>query len=79
MRIQDLERYPLLFGPSPAIWGEREDCNSGLGEVGRPAGCGIGIKDSGEPALGEVRAAGSTPYAIPAGQPALNADSGIFV
>ncbi len=44
MAIEDFERYPLLFGPSPihrlprltqhlggaAIWAKREDCNSGL-------------------------------------------------
>jgi 1-aminocyclopropane-1-carboxylate deaminase len=44
MSLQDFERYPLLFGPSPvhrlerlsahlggaAIWAKREDCNSGL-------------------------------------------------
>ena len=160
MSIDDFERYPLLFGPSPvhplerlsthlggpAIWAKREDCNSGLAfggnktrkleyivpdalaqgadtlvsiggyqsnhprqvaavaaklglkarlvqekwvdwpdavndKVGNillsrimgadvrldPAGFGIGIKDSWERALEEVRAAGGTPYAIPAG------------
>src|SRR5215470_11699236 len=44
MPLEDFERYPLLFGPSPvhplerlsrhlggaAIWAKREDCNSGL-------------------------------------------------
>ena len=44
MGIQDFERYPLLFGPSPvhplarltehlggaSIWAKREDCNSGI-------------------------------------------------
>jgi 1-aminocyclopropane-1-carboxylate deaminase len=44
MSLQDFERYPLLFGPSPihrldrltehlggaTIWAKREDCNSGL-------------------------------------------------
>src|ERR1700710_856753 len=44
MSIDDFERYPLLFGPSPVhplerlsqhlggaqIWAKREDCNSGL-------------------------------------------------
>lgn len=44
MSIEDFERYPLLFGPSPIhpldrlsdhlggarIWAKREDCNSGL-------------------------------------------------
>src|SRR6476619_7431790 len=44
MSLDDFERYPLLFGPSPvhrlerltahlggaAIWAKREDCNSGL-------------------------------------------------
>ena len=44
MAIEDFERYPLLFGPSPVhqlkrltehlggahIWAKREDCNSGL-------------------------------------------------
>ena len=160
MSIDDFERYPLLFGPSPvhplerlsahlggpAIWAKREDCNSGLAYGGNktrkleyivpdalaqgadtlvsiggyqsnhtrqvaavaaklglearlvqerwvdwpdpvndkvgnillsrimgaevtldPAGFGIGVKDSWERALEEVRAAGGTPYAIPAG------------
>jgi 1-aminocyclopropane-1-carboxylate deaminase len=44
MPVQDFDRYPLLFGPSPvhpltrlgerlggpAIWAKREDCNSGI-------------------------------------------------
>lgn len=44
MSLQDFERYPLLFGPSPVhrldrltehlggatVWAKREDCNSGL-------------------------------------------------
>jgi 1-aminocyclopropane-1-carboxylate deaminase len=44
MSLQDFERYPLLFGPSPihrldrltrhlggaSVWAKREDCNSGL-------------------------------------------------
>ena len=44
MSIEDFERYPLTFGPSPIhpldrltahlggarIWAKREDCNSGL-------------------------------------------------
>src|SRR5689334_25129517 len=44
MSLDDFERYPLLFGPSPVhpldrlsdhlggarIWAKREDCNSGL-------------------------------------------------
>ena len=44
MSLNDFERYPLLFGPSPVhpldrlsdhlggprIWAKREDCNSGL-------------------------------------------------
>src|SRR5215475_1903571 len=44
MPLEDFERYPLLFGPSPvhplerltrhlggaAVWAKREDCNSGL-------------------------------------------------
>ena len=44
MSINDFERYPLLFGPSPvhrlerltaqlggaAVWAKREDCNSGI-------------------------------------------------
>jgi len=158
--IDDFDRYPLLFGPSPVhplkrltthlggaeIWAKREDCNSGLAYGGNktrkleyivpdalaqgadtlvsiggyqsnhtrqvaavaahlglgarlvqerwvdwpdavndkvgnillsrimgadvrldPAGFGIGIKDSWEQALEDVRAAGGTPYAIPAG------------
>jgi 1-aminocyclopropane-1-carboxylate deaminase len=44
LSINDFERYPLLFGPSPvhrlerltaqlggaAVWAKREDCNSGI-------------------------------------------------
>lgn len=44
MALDDFERYPLLFGPSPVhlldrlsehlggarIWAKREDCNNGL-------------------------------------------------
>ena len=44
MSLEDFERYPLLFGPSPVhpldrltahlggarVWAKREDCNSGL-------------------------------------------------
>ncbi|NEE19903.1 aminocyclopropane-1-carboxylate deaminase/D-cysteine desulfhydrase family protein, partial [Streptomyces sp. SID7499] len=44
MSLDDFERYPLLFGPSPVhpldrlsdhlggarIWAKREDCNAGL-------------------------------------------------
>lgn len=44
MCIEDFERYPLLFGPSPLhrlerltehlgganVWAKREDCNSGI-------------------------------------------------
>ena len=44
MALQDFDRHPLLFGPSPvhpltrlsahlggaAVWAKREDCNSGL-------------------------------------------------
>ncbi len=160
MSIDDFERYPLLFGPSPVhplerlsahlggprIWAKREDCNSGLAYGGNktrkleyivpdalaqgadtlvsiggyqsnhtrqvaavaarlglkarlvqerwvdwpdavndkvgnillsrimgadvrldPSGFGIGIKDSWEQALEDVRRAGGTPYAIPAG------------
>jgi 1-aminocyclopropane-1-carboxylate deaminase len=160
MSLDDFDRYPLLFGPSPVhpldrltaylggakIWAKREDCNSGLAfggnkmrkleyivpdalasgadtlvsiggyqsnhtrqvaavgaklglkvllvqekwvdwpdavndKVGNillsrimgadvrldPAGFDIGIRDSWERALEEVRAAGGTPYGIPAG------------
>ncbi|HSK61067.1 MAG TPA: 1-aminocyclopropane-1-carboxylate deaminase [Actinomycetospora sp.] len=160
MSLDDFERYPLLFGPSPvhrlerltahlggaAIWAKREDCNSGLAYGGNKtrkleyivpdvlasgadtlvsiggyqsnhtrqvaavaaklglkahlvqekwvdwpdavndkvgnillsrilgadvrldaAGFDIGIRDSWERALEEVRAAGGTPYGIPAG------------
>ena len=160
MSLDDFDRYPLLFGPSPVhplerlsrhlggaqIWAKREDCNSGLAfggnkmrkleyivpdalakgadtlvsiggyqsnhtrqvaavaarlglkarlvqerwvewpdvvndKVGNillsrlmgadvrldPSGFGIGIKDSWEAALEEVRAAGGVPYGIPAG------------
>ncbi len=160
MPLEDFDRYPLLFGPSPVhplrrltshlggaeIWAKREDCNSGLAYGGNktrkleyivpdalaqgadtlvsiggyqsnhtrqvaavaahlglkarlvqerwvdwpdavndkvgnillsrimgaevtldPAGFGIGIKDSWQRALDEVREAGGTPYAIPAG------------
>ncbi|HEX2130068.1 MAG TPA: 1-aminocyclopropane-1-carboxylate deaminase [Actinophytocola sp.] len=160
MSLDDFERYPLLFGPSPvhrldrltahlggpAIWAKREDCNSGLAYGGNktrkleyivpdalargadtlvsiggyqsnhtrqvaavaaklglkarlvqekwvdwpdavndkvgnillsrimgadvrldPAGFDIGIRDSWERAMEEVRAAGGTPYGIPAG------------
>lgn len=160
MALEDFERYPLLFGPSPIhpldrltehlggprIWAKREDCNSGLAfggnktrkleylvpdalaegadtlvsiggiqsnhtrqvaavaaklgmgarlvqeswvdwpdavndrvgnillsrimgahvELGE-SGFGIGFKPSWESALEDVRAAGGTPYAIPAG------------
>jgi 1-aminocyclopropane-1-carboxylate deaminase len=159
-RLDDFERYPLLFGPSPThpldrmtahlggarIWAKREDCNSGLAYGGNkvrkleyivpdalrsgadtlvsiggyqsnhtrqvaavaaalglkcvlvqekwvdwpdvvndkvgnillsrimgadvrldPAGFDIGIRDSWERALEDVRAAGGTPYGIPAG------------
>jgi 1-aminocyclopropane-1-carboxylate deaminase len=159
--LDDFDRYPLLFGPSPVhrldrltgylgggvqIWAKREDCNSGLAYGGNktrkleyivpdvlasgadtlvsiggyqsnhtrqvaavaaklglkarlvqekwvdwpdavndkvgnillsrimgahvqldPAGFDIGIRDSWERALEEVRAAGGTPYGIPAG------------
>jgi 1-aminocyclopropane-1-carboxylate deaminase len=158
--LQDFDRYPLMFGPSPVhrlerltrhlggpqIWAKREDCNSGLAYGGNkirkleyivpdalakgadtlvsiggyqsnhtrqvaavaarlgmkarlvqerwvdwpdvvndkvgnillsrimgadvrldPSGFGIGIKDSWEAALEEVRAAGGVPYGIPAG------------
>src|SRR5246500_1594261 len=160
MSLDDFERYPLLFGPSPVhpldrlsehlggarIWAKREDCNSGLAFGGNKTrkleylipdalaqgadtlvsiggvqsnhtrqvaavaarlglravlvqeswvdwpdsvndrvgnillsrimgadvrlvdeGFGIGIKNSWERALEEVRTAGGTPYAIPAG------------
>ena len=160
MSLDDFDRYPLLFGPSPVhrldrltqylggaqVWAKREDCNSGLAYGGNktrkleyivpdalaqgadtlvsiggyqsnhtrqvaavaaklglkarlvqekwvdwpdavndkvgnvllsrimgaevtldPSGFGIGIKDSWERALEEVRAAGGTPYGIPAG------------
>ena len=160
MSLDDFERYPLLFGPSPVhpldrlsdhlggarIWAKREDCNSGLAFGGNKTrkleylipdalrqgadtlvsiggvqsnhtrqvaavaarcglkavlvqeswvdwpdsvndrvgnillsrvmgadvrlvdeGFGIGIKSSWEQALEDVRAAGGTPYAIPAG------------
>ncbi|OLF12802.1 1-aminocyclopropane-1-carboxylate deaminase [Actinophytocola xinjiangensis] len=160
MSLDDFERYPLLFGPSPvhrldrlsahlggpAIWAKREDCNSGLAfggnktrkleyivpdalaqgadtlvsiggyqsnhtrqvaavaarlglkaklvqekwvdwpdavndKVGNillsrimgaevtldPSGFDIGLRDSWERALEEVRAAGGKPYGIPAG------------
>jgi 1-aminocyclopropane-1-carboxylate deaminase len=160
MSLDDFDRYPLLFGPSPVhrldrltqylggaqIWAKREDCNSGLAYGGNktrkleyivpdalaqgadtlvsiggyqsnhtrqvaavaaklglkarlvqekwvdwpdavndkvgnvllsrimgaevtldPSGFGIGIKDSWERAMEEVRAAGGTPYGIPAG------------
>jgi len=160
MSLDDFERYPLLFGPSPVhpldrlsdhlggprIWAKREDCNSGLAFGGNKtrkleylipdalrqgadtlvsiggvqsnhtrqvaavaakvglkavlvqeswvdwpdavndkvgnillsrimgadvrlveAGFGIGFKDSWHQALEDVRAAGGTPYPIPAG------------
>jgi 1-aminocyclopropane-1-carboxylate deaminase len=160
MSLDDFDRYPLLFGPSPVhrldrltdylggarIWAKREDCNSGLAfggnktrkleyivpdalasgadtlvsiggyqsnhtrqvaavaaklglkarlvqekwvdwpdvvndKVGNillsrimgadirldPAGFDIGIRDSWERAMEDVRAAGGTPYGIPAG------------
>jgi 1-aminocyclopropane-1-carboxylate deaminase len=160
MSLDDFERYPLLFGPSPVhrlerltahlggatIWAKREDCNSGLAYGGNKtrkleyivpdvlasgadtivsiggyqsnhtrqvaavaaklglkahlvqekwvdwpdavndkvgnillsrimgadvrldtAGFDIGIRDSWQRALEEVRAAGGTPYGIPAG------------
>jgi 1-aminocyclopropane-1-carboxylate deaminase len=160
MHLDDFDRYPLLFGPSPVhrlerltsylggaqIWAKREDCNSGLAYGGNktrkleyivpdvlaqgadtlvsiggyqsnhtrqvaavaaklglkaclvqekwvdwpdsvndkvgnillsrimgadvrldPAGFGIGIKDSWEKALEDVRAHGGKPYPIPAG------------
>jgi 1-aminocyclopropane-1-carboxylate deaminase len=160
MSLDDFERYPLLFGPSPVhpldrltahlggarVWAKREDCNSGLAFGGNKtrkleylipdalkqgadtlvsiggvqsnhtrqvaavaarcglkavlvqeswvdwpdavndkvgnillsrimgadvrlvqAGFGIGVKDSWQNALEDVRAAGGTPYAIPAG------------
>jgi 1-aminocyclopropane-1-carboxylate deaminase len=158
--LDDFDRYPLLFGPSPVhrldrltehlggprIWAKREDCNSGLAYGGNktrkleyivpdalaagadtlvsiggyqsnhtrqvaavaaklglkarlvqekwvdwpdavndkvgnillsrimgadvrldPAGFDIGIRDSWERAMDEVRAGGGTPYGIPAG------------
>jgi 1-aminocyclopropane-1-carboxylate deaminase len=158
--LDDFDRYPLLFGPSPVhrldrltrhlggpeIWAKREDCNSGLAYGGNktrkleyivpdalaggadtlvsiggyqsnhtrqvaavaaklglkarlvqekwvdwpdavndkvgnillsrimgadvrldPSGFDIGIRDSWERAMEEVRAAGGTPYGIPAG------------
>jgi 1-aminocyclopropane-1-carboxylate deaminase len=160
MSLDDFDRYPLLFGPSPVhqldrltahlggaqIWAKREDCNSGLAYGGNktrkleyivpdilasgadtlvsiggyqsnhtrqvaavaaklglkarlvqekwvdwpdvvndkvgnillsrimgadvrldPSGFDIGLRDSWEQALEEVRAAGGTPYGIPAG------------
>ncbi|MFK0259305.1 1-aminocyclopropane-1-carboxylate deaminase [Streptomyces sp. NPDC090445] len=160
MSLDALERYPLLFGPSPVhpldrlsdhlggarVWAKREDCNSGLAFGGNKtrkleyllpdafargadtlvsiggvqsnhtrqvaavaaktglkavlvqeswvdwpdavndkvgnillsrimgadvrliqAGFGIGFKDSWQQALEDVRSAGGTPYAIPAG------------
>ncbi|NGN66003.1 1-aminocyclopropane-1-carboxylate deaminase [Streptomyces sp. A7024] len=160
MPLEDFDRYPLLFGPSPVhpldrltahlggarIWAKREDCNSGLAYGGNKtrkleyllpdalaqgadtlvsiggvqsnhtrqvaavaaraglkavlvqeswvdwpdavndkvgnillsrimgadvrlvrAGFDIGVKDSWQQALDDVRAAGGTPYAIPAG------------
>jgi 1-aminocyclopropane-1-carboxylate deaminase len=160
MALDDFDRYPLLFGPSPVhrlerltahlggpqIWAKREDCNSGLAYGGNktrkleyivpdaiasgadtlvsiggyqsnhtrqvaavaarigmkarlvqekwvdwpdavndkvgnillsrimgadvrldPSGFGIGIKDSWERALDDVRASGGRPYGIPAG------------
>ncbi len=160
MSLDDFDRYPLLFGPSPVhrldrltehlggaeIWAKREDCNSGLAYGGNktrkleyivpdalasgadtlvsiggyqsnhtrqvaavaaklglkavlvqekwvdwpdavndkvgnillsrimgaevrldPAGFDIGIRDSWERAMEDVRAAGGTPYGIPAG------------
>jgi 1-aminocyclopropane-1-carboxylate deaminase len=158
--LDDFDRYPLLFGPSPVhrldrltehlggaqVWAKREDCNSGLAYGGNktrkleyivpdalasgadtlvsiggyqsnhtrqvaavaaklglkavlvqekwvdwpdavndkvgnillsrimgaqvrldPAGFDIGIRDSWQQAMEEVRAAGGTPYGIPAG------------
>src|SRR5690349_9095814 len=160
MALDDFDRYPLLFGPSPVhrldrltahlggaeIWAKREDCNSGLAYGGNktrkleyivpdalaagadtlvsiggyqsnhtrqvaavaaklglkarlvqekwvdwpdavndkvgnillsrimgadvrldPSGFDIGLRDSWERAMEEVRAAGGTPYGIPAG------------
>jgi 1-aminocyclopropane-1-carboxylate deaminase len=160
MSLDDFDRFPLLFGPSPVhpldrlgehlggarVWAKREDCNSGLAYGGNKtrkleylladalasgadtlvsiggvqsnhtrqvaaaaaraglravlvqetwvdwpdpvndkvgniqlsrimgadvrlvkAGFGIGTKDSWQQALEDVRAAGGTPYAIPAG------------
>ncbi|MGI5132077.1 1-aminocyclopropane-1-carboxylate deaminase [Pseudonocardia sp. CA-107938] len=160
MSLDDFERYPLLFGPSPvhplerltahlggaSIWAKREDCNSGLAYGGNktrkleyivpdalasgadtlvsiggyqsnhtrqvaavaaklglkarlvqekwvdwpdsvndkvgnillsrimgadvrldPAGFDIGVRDSWERAMEDVRAAGGVPYGIPAG------------
>jgi 1-aminocyclopropane-1-carboxylate deaminase len=160
MSLDDFDRYPLLFGPSPVhklerltahlggaqIWAKREDCNSGLAYGGNktrkleyivpdvlasgadtlvsiggyqsnhtrqvaavaaklglkarlvqekwvdwpdvvndkvgnillsrimgadvrldPAGFDIGLRDSWEQAMEDVRAAGGTPYGIPAG------------
>jgi 1-aminocyclopropane-1-carboxylate deaminase len=160
MSLDDFDRYPLLFGPSPVhpldrlsehlggpkIWAKREDCNSGLAYGGNktrkleyivpdalasgadtlvsiggyqsnhtrqvaavaaklglkarlvqekwvdwpdvvndkvgnillsrimgahvqldPSGFDIGIRDSWQQALDDVRAAGGTPYGIPAG------------
>ncbi|MCF3963288.1 1-aminocyclopropane-1-carboxylate deaminase [Streptomyces fuscigenes] len=160
MPLDDFDRYPLLFGPSPVhpldrlsehlggarVWAKREDCNSGLAYGGNKtrkleylladalasgadtlvsiggvqsnhtrqvaavaaraglravlvqeswvdwpdpvndkvgniqlsrimgadvrlveAGFGIGLKDSWQQAMEDVRAGGGTPYAIPAG------------
>jgi 1-aminocyclopropane-1-carboxylate deaminase len=160
MSLDDFDRYPLLFGPSPVhkldrltahlggaqIWAKREDCNSGLAYGGNktrkleyivpdvlasgadtlvsiggyqsnhtrqvaavaaklglkarlvqekwvdwpdvvndkvgnillsrimgadvrldPSGFDIGLRDSWEQAMEDVRAAGGTPYGIPAG------------
>jgi 1-aminocyclopropane-1-carboxylate deaminase len=160
MSLDDFDRYPLLFGPSPVhrldrltahlggarIWAKREDCNSGLAYGGNktrkleyivpdilasgadtvvsiggyqsnhtrqvaavaaklglkarlvqekwvdwpdvvndkvgnillsrimgadvrldPSGFDIGLRDSWERAMADVRAAGGTPYGIPAG------------
>src|SRR2546430_13832011 len=66
MSIGSLERYPLLFGPSPvhplerlsahlggaSVWAKREDCNSGIAYGGNKT---RKLEDLGADALAKSR------------------------
>src|SRR5206468_1687745 len=79
--IEKLERLSQHLGGKVELYAKREDCNSGLAFVGNillsrvmgadvrlvDEGFDIGIRQSWEEAIADVKAKGGKPYAIPAG------------